>query len=137
MEPPKAKRKRKRRNTGVYVTGLPIDTDEEELAEFMTRFGGIIKKDPETRRRMVKLYKGEALVIFLRPESVQQSLALINGMEFRPGGPVLSVQRKTRPEQKMKKAVNKRIKRYDQEKAEVAVEAGGRCTLNILSVGLG
>ncbi len=48
-----------KKNTGVYVTGLPVDTDEDEFVRFMTRYGGLIKKDPETRRPVVKLYKDD------------------------------------------------------------------------------
>lgn len=133
----KAERKRKKalakKNTGVYVTGLPVDTDEEEFADFMGRYGGIIKKDPESRKRMVKLYKdaagtfkGEALVLFFRPESVQQAISLVSGMEFRPGY-VLQVERtkrskktdEEREKKKLTKVVDKRIKRYDQEKQEL------------------
>ena len=33
----KRRKKLMRQNTGVYVTGLPVDTDPEELADFMTR----------------------------------------------------------------------------------------------------
>lgn len=48
-----------KKNTGVYVTGLPVDTDEDEFVRFMTKYGGLIKKDAETRRPVVKLYKDE------------------------------------------------------------------------------
>jgi hypothetical protein len=65
-------------------------------------------------------FKGEALVLFFRPESVEQAISLVNGMSYGVSGNVLSVERSKRGkkkgegEKKTQKKVDKRMKRYDQ-----------------------
>ena len=43
----------------IYVTGLPNDTDEEEVAQFFSKCG-VIDLDPETQKPKVKLYRHKA-----------------------------------------------------------------------------
>jgi HIV Tat-specific factor 1 len=129
----KAERKRQRakqKNTGVMISGLPPDTDAEELADWVTKYGGVIKKNPETRHRIVKLmhgedgkFIGEALVVFFRPESVPLACnGILQGMEYTPGFPVtLKAAKREKKEgeaaqQKGQKKRDKRVKLYDQEK---------------------
>ncbi len=75
----KDKKKKKRRrdghtsvNTSIYIQNLPTDVTEEEVAQFCKR-GGIIREDPLTLEKKIKLYKdeqgklkGDALVIYER-----------------------------------------------------------------------
>lgn len=77
----KKRQKAKQKNTGVLISGLPTNKtiDEDEFADWVTKFAGVIKKNPETRKRIVKFKKnddgtfsGDVLVVFFRPESVQQ-----------------------------------------------------------------
>lgn len=80
-----------RPNTSVYVTGLPPDTTIEEMKAMFSKCG-IILEDPLTQQPKIKLYhtstgsfKGEALVIYFKEESVQLAIDLLDESVFRPG----------------------------------------------------
>ena len=84
--------------TNVYVSGLPTsDVSVEEIAQCF-KVAGVLKTDPDTGAPKVRLYqaadgalKGDALLSFLKAESVQLAVTLRDGFEFRPGSR-LSVQ---------------------------------------------
>jgi HIV Tat-specific factor 1 len=87
----KDRRKKAVKNTAVYVTGLPKDTTIEEL-ESTFKKGGIIMIDAETSQPKIKLYydqegnfKGDALVIYYREESVDIACSLLDDTQFRYG----------------------------------------------------
>ena len=91
---------RKPKNTAVYITGLPSDTDADELA---TRFGkfGLIEEDDGGYPK-VKLYarddgsfSGDALVVYFKEESVDLAVTMLDDAELRPGdaGTRMRVQR--------------------------------------------
>lgn len=96
----KEKRKEKKKhqwyssriNSNIYVNYLPVDITEKELIEFFSRCG-FIRKDPRTEEHKIKLYKdkqtgrykGDALISYLREESVQLAVDLLNDSEIRPG----------------------------------------------------
>ena len=46
------------RNTNVYVSGLPLDTTDEEFENLMTKYG-IIAKDLDTGKPKARLYRDE------------------------------------------------------------------------------
>ena len=83
-----------KKNTSVYVTGLPEDVTEAEVAEAFGKCG-IIKEDDERKPR-VKVYrdpatgrpKGDGLVTYLREPSVGLALQLLDGTPLRYGLPV-------------------------------------------------
>ncbi|KAG0213657.1 hypothetical protein BGX28_003810 [Mortierella sp. GBA30] len=76
--------------TSVFVTGLPLDTEIEEVMEVFKK-GGVFMED-ENEKPRIKLYTdkegrktGEALVTYLRQESVALAIDLLDDTEFRPG----------------------------------------------------
>ncbi len=74
------------------MTYLPLDITEKELIEYFSRCG-FIRKDERTAAHKVKIYKeketgknkGDALISYLREESVQMAVDLLNESEIRPG----------------------------------------------------
>ncbi|OCT67719.1 hypothetical protein XELAEV_18039022mg [Xenopus laevis] len=77
------------RNTNVYVTGLPPDITNEEFAEIMSKCG-IIMRDPQSEDYKIKLYKdregnlkGDGLCCYLKRESVDLALKLLDEYEIR------------------------------------------------------
>uniref|UniRef100_A0A2K5D2D9 17S U2 SnRNP complex component HTATSF1 n=1 Tax=Aotus nancymaae TaxID=37293 RepID=A0A2K5D2D9_AOTNA len=77
------------RNTNVYVSGLPPDITVDEFIQLMSKFG-IITRDPQTEEFKVKLYKdnqgnlkGDGLCCYLKRESVELALKLLDEDEIR------------------------------------------------------
>ncbi|XP_013793531.1 HIV Tat-specific factor 1 homolog isoform X2 [Limulus polyphemus] len=86
-------------NTNVYVAGLPLDTTEEEFVEVMSKCG-LIMKDPDRGLYKIKLYrnpdgsvKGDALCCYIKVESVDLALKILDGSRVR--GHVIHVERAT------------------------------------------
>ncbi|ORX47928.1 hypothetical protein BCR36DRAFT_355443 [Piromyces finnis] len=95
MEDESAKKKpkveKKKIITSVYVSGLPFDTTLEEMKEVFSKYG-IISEDINTGQPRIKLYKdnegnlkGDGLVTFLKPESVELCIDLLDDSDFRLG----------------------------------------------------
>nr|XP_060612406.1 HIV Tat-specific factor 1 [Anolis sagrei ordinatus] len=77
------------KNTNVYVTGLPPDITKDEFVEVMSKCG-IIMRDPQTEEPKIKLYKdregnlkGDGLCCYLKRESVELALKLLDENEIR------------------------------------------------------
>lgn len=77
------------KNTNVYVSGLPPDIGTEEFVELMSKCG-IVMRDPITEEYKVKLYKdrqgnlkGDGLCCYLKKESVELAMRLIDDSEVR------------------------------------------------------
>lgn len=77
------------KNTAVYVSGIPKDATVEEVAEVFKK-GGVFLIDPLTSLPRIKLYrnemnhlKGDALIIYLREESVQLACQLLDDTPLR------------------------------------------------------
>jgi HIV Tat-specific factor 1 len=80
-------------NTGVFVSNLPMDTTKAELAEAFGKFG-IISEDFKTGEKRIKFYhddegrfKGEVLVIYLNPESVDLAIQMLDDTLLRAAPP--------------------------------------------------
>ena len=78
-------------SSAVYVEGLPRDATEEELFETFKKCG-VVKLDARTERPKVKVYrdergevKGDGLVVFLKPPSVELAVTLLDQKELRLG----------------------------------------------------
>lgn len=78
------------KNTSVYVSNLPTDITEEEFVEFMSKCG-LVMRDPQSGKFKVKLYKesgtdflkGDALCTYIKVESVDLAMNLLEGYDFR------------------------------------------------------
>ncbi|KAM7193547.1 hypothetical protein V8F33_007774 [Rhypophila sp. PSN 637] len=88
----KNKQQKPRQNTAVYVTGLPLDTTVEEVQELFQRKCGVIAEEIDSGRPRIKLYtdsegkfKGDALIVFFKPESVEMAIMLLDDTDFRFG----------------------------------------------------
>lgn len=83
---------RKSKNTAVYVTGLPADTELEEIVALFSKCG-VIEED-ENGEPKVKMYaredgsfSGEALVVYFKEDSVTLALTILEDAELRLGQP--------------------------------------------------
>ncbi|KAL2043439.1 hypothetical protein N7G274_003746 [Stereocaulon virgatum] len=89
---------RERKNTAVYVTSLPEDITVEEVQRVFSRCG-VIAEEIDSGKPRIKLYtneegnfKGDALIVFFRAESVELAIQLLDDTEFRLGqGPKMRV----------------------------------------------
>lgn len=76
----------------MYVTGLPQDTEHDELVKRFSRCG-LIEEDDEGEPK-VKMYarddgifSGEALVVYFKEDSVTLALNILDEAELRIGEP--------------------------------------------------
>lgn len=77
-------------STKVYVSNLPLDITESEFVDVMQKCG-LVMKDMDTGKMKVKLYmepgtdqmKGDALCTYIKKESVDLALNLLDGYDLR------------------------------------------------------
>lgn len=119
-------------NNKVYVSNLPLDITEEEFVDLMQKYG-LVMRDPQTQKMKIKLYteknnpeqlKGDALCTYIKIESVNLVLNLLDGYDLR--GNKLKVERakfemkgkeydpSLKPKKKKKKELDK-IKRMQEK----------------------
>ncbi|KAH6898736.1 hypothetical protein B0T10DRAFT_117659 [Thelonectria olida] len=79
-----------KQNTAVYVTGLPADATVEEVHELFSKKGGVIAEEIDSGAPRIKLYsddqgnfKGDALIVFFKPQSVEMAIMLLDDTDFR------------------------------------------------------
>ena len=84
---------RERKNTAVYVTSIPLNTTVKEVHDVFSRCG-VIAEEIDRGRPRIKLYtdgegnfKGDALVLYFRAESVDLAVQLLDDTHFRLGQP--------------------------------------------------
>ncbi|KAI8850590.1 hypothetical protein BC829DRAFT_442165 [Chytridium lagenaria] len=99
---------KKKANTSVYVTGLPVDVTAEEIKESFERYG-IIMEDLTTQPK-IKLYnnaegkfKGDARVTYFK--SVELSINLLDDSSFRYGDST-NIRDRTEEDQKLSKRLD-------------------------------
>lgn len=87
------KQKKQRVNTAVFVTSIPLDADFEEIQDVFSKCG-VIAEEIDSGRPRIKMYtdeeggfKGEALVVYFRPESVNLAVQMLDDSNFRLGVP--------------------------------------------------
>lgn len=84
--------KQPRQSTAVYVSDLPSDVTVEEIQEVFSKYG-VIAEDLITGEPKIKIYKdeetgavkGDALVVYFKPESVPLAIEMMNDGPFRYG----------------------------------------------------
>nr|XP_023022348.1 HIV Tat-specific factor 1 homolog [Leptinotarsa decemlineata] len=77
-------------NTNVYVSNLPTDIEEQEFVDFMQKCG-MVMRDQQSGKFKVKLYrvpdtdilKGDALCTYIKIESVEMALKLLDGYNLK------------------------------------------------------
>ncbi|KAI9171545.1 Splicing factor U2AF-associated protein [Paramyrothecium foliicola] len=79
-----------KQNTAVYVTGLPPDATVDEVHDLFSRKAGVIAEEIDSGAPRIKLYtnsegnfKGDALVVFFKPQSVEMAIMLLDDTDFR------------------------------------------------------
>jgi HIV Tat-specific factor 1 len=77
-----------RQSRAIFVSGLPDDVEVEEVKRTF-RLYGIIAESVDDDEKRIKLYtdkdgnfKGEALIIYVRPESVPLAIEMMDGAMF-------------------------------------------------------
>ncbi|KAI9811924.1 MAG: hypothetical protein M1832_000666 [Thelocarpon impressellum] len=81
-----------RKNTAVYVTNLPPDATVDEVSSVFSKCG-VIAEEIDGRAPRIKLYadvetgsfKGDALVVYFRAESVELAVQMLDDTDFRFG----------------------------------------------------
>lgn len=80
-------------NTAVFVTSIPLDVEFDEVRDVFSKCG-VIAEEIDSGRPRIKMYnddsgkfKGEALVVYFRPESVNLAIQMLDETEFRLGEP--------------------------------------------------
>ena len=90
------KQKKPRVNTAVYVTSIPLDADKDEIKYVFSKCG-VITEEIDSGQPRIKMYeddkgqfKGDALIVYFRPESVDLAVQMLDDSDFRLGteGPV-------------------------------------------------
>ncbi|CAM1506774.1 Fc.00g064150.m01.CDS01 [Cosmosporella sp. VM-42] len=79
-----------KQNTAVYVTGLPSDATVTEVHDLFSRKAGVVAEEIDSGAPRIKLYtdsegnfKGDALVVFFKPQSVEMAIMLLDDTDFR------------------------------------------------------
>lgn len=79
-----------RQNTAVYVTGLPADATVDEVHDLFSRKAGVVAEEIDSGAPRIKMYtdsdgnfKGDALVVFFKPQSVEMAIMLLDDTDFR------------------------------------------------------
>ena len=82
---------KERKNTAVYITNLPLDADAEEVRSVFSKCG-VIAEEIDSGKPRIKLYedgqggfKGDALIVYFRPESVDLAIQMLDDTDFRLG----------------------------------------------------
>ncbi|KAH0558616.1 hypothetical protein GP486_004733 [Trichoglossum hirsutum] len=80
-----------RKNKAVYVTNLPLDTTIDEVQSVFSKCG-VIAEEIDRGKLRIKLYtdeagnfKGDALVVYFRAESVALAVQMLDDTDFRLG----------------------------------------------------
>lgn len=75
----------------MFVTSIPFDVEFDEIRDVFSKCG-VIAEEIDSGRPRIKMYtddngqfKGEALVVYFRPESVNLAIQMLDETDFRLG----------------------------------------------------
>lgn len=75
----------------MFVTSIPLDADFAEIRDVFSKCG-VIAEEIDSGRERIKMYmdddgnfKGEALIVYFRPESVNLAIQMLDDSNFRLG----------------------------------------------------
>jgi HIV Tat-specific factor 1 len=78
-------------NTAIFVTSIPLDAEFDEIRDVFSKCG-VIAEEIDSGRPRIKMYmdengkfKGEALIVYFRPESVNLAIQMLDESDFRLG----------------------------------------------------
>lgn len=78
-------------NSAIYVTSIPLDASTDELRDAFCKCG-VIAEEIDSGRPRIKMYmdengnfKGDALIVYFRPESVKLAVQMLDDTDFRLG----------------------------------------------------
>jgi HIV Tat-specific factor 1 len=78
-------------NTAVFVTSIPLDAEFDEIRDVFSKCG-VIAEEIDSGRPRIKMYmdengkfKGEALIVYFRSESVNLAIQMLDESDFRLG----------------------------------------------------
>jgi HIV Tat-specific factor 1 len=78
-------------NTALFVTSIPLDAEFDEIRDVFSKCG-VIAEEIDSGRPRIKMYmdengkfKGEALIVYFRPESVNLAIQMLDESDFRLG----------------------------------------------------
>ena len=84
---------KERKNTAVYVTSLPPDVTVSEVHDVFSKCG-VIAEEIDSGKPRIKLYtnedgtfKGDALILYFRAESVNLAVQMLDDSDLRLGQP--------------------------------------------------
>ena len=87
---------KERKNTAIYVTSLPSDVTIQEVHDVFSRCG-VIAEEIDRGKPRIKLYtnddgsfKGDALIVYFRAESVDLAITMLDDTDFRLGRPAIT-----------------------------------------------
>ncbi|PYH99383.1 putative nuclear mRNA splicing factor-associated protein [Aspergillus ellipticus CBS 707.79] len=85
------KPKKLRVNTAIYITSIPLNAEFEEIRDVFSKCG-VIAEEIDSGRPRIKMYtdddgkfKGEVLIVYFRPESVNLAIQMLDDSDFRLG----------------------------------------------------
>ncbi|KAF2264586.1 hypothetical protein CC78DRAFT_463443 [Lojkania enalia] len=112
-------------NRAVFVRGLPLDATLLEIEEEFGRFAGLIDEGVDGKKRVTMYtdddgnFKGEALIVFFRKESVRQAINLCDDRELRYGcGVKMIVEEAQQSYKKSQNTGDMKFKREEKKAAE-------------------
>jgi HIV Tat-specific factor 1 len=127
--------KKPRVNTAVYVTNIPLDADADEI-NHVFKTCGVIAEEIDSGKPRIKMYedesgkfKGDALIVYFRPESVKLAIQMLDDSDFRLGEAVVGKMKVTEASYEYKKQQDAPVKKVkgDQKKIIKRTQKLNRC----------